>query len=74
MNRPTFQEKIMMSFNLKKDRYPLRETQESQHDSKNTKTANNPTIGLLILTTAISPPSIKELIWMIRSVMLSIRF
>lgn len=69
MNTPTFQEKIMTSFNLKKDQYPLSETQLSQHDSKKTKTPNNPTIGLFILTMAISPPSVKKLIWMIRGVM-----
>ncbi len=34
MNTPTFQEKIMTSLNLKKDKYPLSETQLSQHDSK----------------------------------------
>ncbi|CAI0921957.1 Uncharacterised protein [Serratia fonticola] len=72
MNTPTFQEKIMTSFNLKKDKYPLSETQLSQHDSKKTKTPNNPTIGLFILTTTISPPSVKKLIWMIRGVMLFI--
>lgn len=70
MNTPTFQEKIMTSLNLKKDKYPLSETQLSQHDSKKTKTPNNPTSGLFILTTAISPPSVKKLIWMIRGVML----
>lgn len=72
MNTPTFQEKIMTSLNLKKDKYPLSETQLSQHDSKKIKTPNNPTSGLFILTTAISPPSVKKLIWMIRGVMLFI--
>ncbi|VTR50614.1 Uncharacterised protein [Serratia fonticola] len=61
MNTPTFQEKIMTSLNLKKDKYPLSETQLSQHDSKKTKTPNNPTSGLIYFNHGyISPQVLKN--------------
>lgn len=68
MNTPTFQEKIMTSLNLKKDKYPLSETQLSQHDSKKTKTPNNPTIGLFILTTTAPHYSNINLIFSAQSI------
>ncbi|KFX10580.1 hypothetical protein JV35_21235 [Pectobacterium betavasculorum] len=51
--------------NLKKAKYPLKENQHPQQDMRKTNVANAPTNGLFILTTTISPPSIKELIGMV---------
>lgn len=49
--------------------YPLKENQHPQHESRKTNTANAPTNGLFTLTTTVSPPSIKELIGMVRIVL-----
>ncbi|WP_162004088.1 hypothetical protein, partial [Yersinia pestis] len=66
ITNPTFHEKIITSLNLKKAKYPLKENQHPQDERKKSKIANAPTNGLFILTTAESPPSVKELISMIR--------